>query len=185
MAKDTPPPSKVIRISDDDYKRLQTVSEIKHLSISGANAIAINLFADSIEYSPENLIKRLSQQPSLKIYTESFKEMFKEVDRDTARAVVELLKQGQVYFYECSINELDDAIDKINQQGCKKVVPIIRLNDNIDIPVEIEEKIDESFEKFKKISCKTDEQIFFDKNLGNELVKVAFFLLKKEGENGK
>jgi hypothetical protein len=179
MIIDNPPLRRVIRISEESYNRLKTISEIEHLSLNKANEIAINLFADSIEYSNKNLMKTLSQQPLLRIYLDLFKEMFKDVDIDTAKAVIDLINQGQVSFYESNTDELDDAIDKINQQGCKKIVPIVRLNDD-KVTKETEKKIDESFEKFKRLSCERDEQLLFDASVGDEVTKVAFFLLKDQ-----
>lgn len=172
---------RVIRISEEAYNRLKTASEIKHLTISGANAIAINIFADSVEYNYENVMEEISKQPLLKLNKESLSKMFKDADEETIEAVVKILKEGIVSFYEFGEEHLDKFLSEMKNIPCKKIVPIVRINFEINLNKEVRKKIDEIFQKFRKFNCPSDEQILDDVSLDKkDLIKITIFLLKKE-----
>lgn len=156
------------------------------MTLTAVAEAGIKGFVDVLDYSYENIISELNEQPLLRLNRELFSKIFKDADRETLEAVIKILRKGIVNFYECDFEKIDDTIRELNKTGCEFAVPIIRINIRKQPTDESKKQVKESFEKFKKLSCKRDEQMLFDRTFeDNPMIKIMIFVLKKEEkENG-
>ncbi len=189
MEKDKENRNWVVRVSHSTHKRLKKIADIENMPLSTATEVAINLLADSVEYSVDNIRRLLKNQPLLKVSEDYFLKIFKYADTETLKAIVKILERGKVFYYECKLEEFTEYINKINKENCDFVVPLLRINIH-KTPKPTEEtkkKIDDFFTKSRKFDCETDPQMYLDHSLKKEDspdVKILILVLKRGEKNG-
>ncbi|MFW6026137.1 MAG: hypothetical protein ACOCRX_07325 [Candidatus Woesearchaeota archaeon] len=175
----------VVRIPDKKYKKLKKAAEIENMSISTAAEIAVESFAESILYGYDNIMQKIKKQPLLRFKDriDMFSEMFRFADPETKKAVVSILERGRVSFHECSFEEFEKYIEKINKNDYSHVVPILRINVNKKPTEKVKNKINHFFDLGKKINTKTNSQMLLDKSFEEDdstQLKIIIFTLEKE-----
>jgi hypothetical protein len=102
---------RVIRIDGELYRRLVSATSKKNMTITAGAETGIKKFVEKIEYSYESLIEEITKQPLLRINKEEFSKMFKEIDLGTSKALIKILKEGIVNFYESKFENFDKILE--------------------------------------------------------------------------
>lgn len=174
---------RVIRIDGDLFKRLVRVTKKNNMTITAGAETGIGFFVDKLDYNYDSLLDELNKQPILRLNRNLFSKIFKYADRETIKAVIDILRRGVVDFYKGHFDELDKTIKEINKSSCDFAVPIMRINLKGESTQEEDKKIDYFFNKLEKLKCKNNGQFLPDNNLeDSEDGNFLIFVLKKEEE---
>ncbi|MEK6850734.1 MAG: hypothetical protein AABX85_04115, partial [Nanoarchaeota archaeon] len=179
---------RALRINDDLYDRLATLTKRKGMTISSGAEQGIQFFLELHENDYESVMEEISKQSLLKLNKDNLSKMLKLSDEETREAIVKILQKGQVTLYEGSIDEIERSIPEINREKPKEAVAVVRIPET-DFKAEVFKLNDKiirgAFGKIANLKCKVDEQMLIDFSMGkNTKIKISLFVLKKYDENG-
>jgi hypothetical protein len=172
----------VVRIDPEIYGRVFKIAKRRKTTTTATIEDGLKYFLNDAENSIEILMELVDQQPSLKLHRDLIKNVFKnseKSDPETLRSVIEIIKKGEVSFYEnFYFEELEEKINKINLEKCQEVLVVARVNPAKRIPNQFQEVV----KNIKKLNCENSLDLLFDDSLDQEFNFMAFILLKKEND---